>query len=334
MKNSNLSAFGVLTIIVFLFLFAGIYCADGEKVVQSPDGACVDTDDDGVCDEDDNCVNDANADQKDIDNDGDGDVCDEDMDGDGVSNADDNCPWYENDDQDDADEDGFGEACDPCPGDATNDCFELKTASIFAVPDGESATYIGDHPRYPGTEHVQTYEFNSDGSVTKWWNPDPVGSPTLPGDLTCVGTWSVDGAGLTVSTIASVMGMDMVSVETYDVAFTYEDGLYLDFFSAKKSAPADGTTMEGTYTLHTEVTVVLGAMMDSLIISDTTTTVDSANNWSSAETTTSTCTGDACSEDMNGTKTTNTNGFIGNWLFDLDGSYIIQTDDIFVLERQ
>ena len=40
----------------------------------------------------DNCPNTANADQADFDNDGIGDVCDDDIDGDGVLNADDTCP--------------------------------------------------------------------------------------------------------------------------------------------------------------------------------------------------------------------------------------------------
>ncbi|MFA6018460.1 MAG: PKD domain-containing protein [Patescibacteria group bacterium] len=52
----------------------------------------VDADRDGSMDEEDNCVNDANADQLDTDHDDIGDVCDEDDDGDGVSDSSDQYP--------------------------------------------------------------------------------------------------------------------------------------------------------------------------------------------------------------------------------------------------
>lgn len=85
-----------------------------------------DMDGDGVCDNDDNCPNNANPDQQDTDGDGIGDVCDEtpggqepcpnnDSDGDGVCDDVDNCPTVSNLDQADSDGDGFGNACDNCP---------------------------------------------------------------------------------------------------------------------------------------------------------------------------------------------------------------------------
>ena len=57
----------------------------------TPDGTLgsLDTDQDGVRDESDNCVEIANAGQFDIDQDGQGDACDDDADGDGVLNVDD-----------------------------------------------------------------------------------------------------------------------------------------------------------------------------------------------------------------------------------------------------
>jgi hypothetical protein len=69
----------------------------------------VDADMDGVSDESDNCPSVNNANQKDFDADGIGDLCDEDLDGDGLSNAAD----------DDADADGYINAEDDFPLDGT-----------------------------------------------------------------------------------------------------------------------------------------------------------------------------------------------------------------------
>ena len=73
-----------------------------------------DVDSDGVGDVCDACELIADPDQSDIDGDGVGDVCDVDADGDGLPNAADNCPFVPNaEDQGDFDGDGVGDACDP-----------------------------------------------------------------------------------------------------------------------------------------------------------------------------------------------------------------------------
>ena len=82
--------------------------------VDNPDGTPVlDTDLDGIPDTDDNCRLAANPDQRDVDGDGIGDVCDMDADGDGVDNDTDNCPFTPNPDQADSDQDGTGDVCEP-----------------------------------------------------------------------------------------------------------------------------------------------------------------------------------------------------------------------------
>lgn len=72
-----------------------------------------DEDNDLVADDIDNCAAVANHDQGDIDGDGLGDACDDDVDGDGKDNIGDNCPNVPNEDQQDGDGDGVGDACDP-----------------------------------------------------------------------------------------------------------------------------------------------------------------------------------------------------------------------------
>ena len=71
-----------------------------------------DSDQDGVLDDSDNCPVNPNPAQEDNDDDGAGDVCDEDDDNDTIPDAEDNCPVVANSDQADFDQDGAGDECD------------------------------------------------------------------------------------------------------------------------------------------------------------------------------------------------------------------------------
>ena len=90
--------------------------------------ARVDRDGDGVLDDADNCPGDANTVQSDIDDDGYGDACDDDMDGDGIPNGIDNCPTEYNPMQEDYDGNGIGNACE---GDFDADAWEGRTESFW-----------------------------------------------------------------------------------------------------------------------------------------------------------------------------------------------------------
>ncbi len=94
-------------------VFEGILTAD--EVANLPSGP-VDSDGDEVVDGSDNCPNHANSDQADLDTDGTGDACDEDLDGDGVANGDDAFPRDASESRD-SDGDGVGDNADAFPND-------------------------------------------------------------------------------------------------------------------------------------------------------------------------------------------------------------------------
>jgi gliding motility-associated-like protein len=72
----------------------------------------LDFDRDGILDNVDNCPLTPNSNQADNDQDGKGDICDNDDDNDGVLDSVDNCPLKANSDQADRDRDGKGDVCD------------------------------------------------------------------------------------------------------------------------------------------------------------------------------------------------------------------------------
>lgn len=86
---------------------------------------CDDSDQDGICDEEDNCPNILNSEQEDMDGDGVGDVCD-------------NCPEVANPDQLDENQNGIGDACEE-----TGECIlEItKTTDVAQVSPGDEITY-------------------------------------------------------------------------------------------------------------------------------------------------------------------------------------------------
>jgi len=88
-------------------------------LLRSLGGACVDSDEDGVCDKDDNCVSTPNSDQADKDKDGVGDVCD-------------NCPSVANPGQEDSNKNGIGDACEIARCDLDSDG-DIDSADIRVI---------------------------------------------------------------------------------------------------------------------------------------------------------------------------------------------------------
>ncbi len=110
---------------------ARIHTQATEEETKESDTAEVnipDTDGDGKKDSEDNCPQVSNNGQSDIDGDGLGDECDNDVDGDEIENEKDNCKYTANADQQDIDSDGLGNVCDGTdtskPKDSDNDGIE------------------------------------------------------------------------------------------------------------------------------------------------------------------------------------------------------------------
>ena len=309
-----------------------------------------DTDKDGVVDAEDNCPSIANPLQENSDGDSLGDACDncdlvgnEDQantDGDLWGDACDNCITIKNDDQTDTDVDLWGDVCDSCPVDPDPECraggvVQILPAALLSVDTG-CVTYEGDNPAVPGQGHVETLEFCAGGTVTKWWNPSP-GAP-IPGDLTCTGTWSYAGNQLTLDTSCPTAMGAMHLVDTYGIAFTYEDGAKLDMWSPGQTAPGDGSTTIGNYDLHSETVSVFSTFVDLLSISDKdTNVVEGARglaDWTSTETIDYTCTGPFCPGPPPSPVVTSGAFLLPGSLYKLGDTYIIQVADTLVLQRQ
>ena len=167
----------------------------GAGGVVDPCAGTGDGDEDGVCDDADNCVEISNADQADLDDDGVGDACDDDVDGDGVLDADeiacesdpadaaslpvdtdedgvcdpvDNCP-VPNADQADLDDDGVGDACDDdLDGDEALNRIEFACGSDAfdgaSVPtDADADGHCDAHDNCPAVANADQADADGDG---------------------------------------------------------------------------------------------------------------------------------------------------------------------------
>lgn len=94
---------------------------DGFGDTEEPVAVCGDLADDQSFESGDNCPEIANEDQLNLDDDAEGDVCDDDDDNDNVDDNEDNCPRLANPDQADTDGDDIGDACQSGASDEDND---------------------------------------------------------------------------------------------------------------------------------------------------------------------------------------------------------------------
>jgi hypothetical protein len=141
--------------------FAGVYRTEGTWDIVCGEDSDNDTwlDDFG-----DNCPTIFNPEQEDLDNDGTGDVCDEDVDGDGTANDSDNCPLDNNPDQLDCDADGIGDVCETDPdsdGDGIMDPCDNCPLDNPNDPDGDGVCQSDDN--CPAVFNPDQLETDGDG---------------------------------------------------------------------------------------------------------------------------------------------------------------------------
>ncbi len=198
------------------------------------DSFCDDVDEDGVCDGDDNCVDVANSDQLDQDNDGKGDLCDCDT-GDDLCTAAAYCGTSDWD----------------CPQEIVPDIYPVTP--IVAI----DAVFHGANPTSTDPSDITVLTLDTAGNMFKDWT---IFDPSIPGgSMACnqIGTYEYDGAGaLTYTSVTNVMGFfDMDIVEIYDSAYMFgtsgsED---LSLNGMKQTDPGDGSNFVGTYNSHSTV---------------------------------------------------------------------------------
>jgi type IV pilus assembly protein PilY1 len=128
-----------------------------------------DNDSDSIEDNSDNCPNTSNTDQADTDNDGIGDVCDDnttfpDSDGDGITDDTDNCRVTVNAGQADTDGDGVGDACEILTGAYDPDYnYTTLTSTAFCEDDGSSEDCQRDK-----VYRCVDGEWDQNGFCTEW----------------------------------------------------------------------------------------------------------------------------------------------------------------------
>ncbi len=138
-----------------------------------------DMDSDGIWDITDNCKNISNKEQLDVDADGLGDLCDNDLDNDGHFNSQDNCPNTLNFDQADSDFDGIGDVCDEHTSkDSDFDGIFDEIDNCVSIANAKQANLDGDSFGDLCDDDIDGDSFSNDEEMSK--GSDPFDALSIP----------------------------------------------------------------------------------------------------------------------------------------------------------
>jgi hypothetical protein len=202
--------------------------------------------------------------------------------------------------------------------------FELIPAALLSVGEGETVVYEGKNPLV--ALDTVTLTFHGDGTFAKTGKlPAPLGAQ----DAT--GTWAYDGMELTL--VSEDTAKSTTVTEVYEVAYTYNNGENLELLGLIQDDPGDGSSLEGAYSQDQFRQIVWSVLMDLTVDTEIVVTVDADRNWEKV--TTSDYIGDITNDPPDHTEVdTETGGPTANVLYDLEGTYIVQLEDTYVLTRQ
>lgn len=213
---------------------------------------------------------------------------------------------------------------------------ELLPATPLMIEAG-CATFVGNHLKHPDGEHLQTYEFCADGTMTKFW--DPVPAQDFPQAMTCPGSWSADSrGGLEIQFECIDAGFANHAVEVYELAFMYDNGTKLDMFEGRiQLPPGDGSSVIGDYasSLSGIIDMGGGTVMYMEMWGDHATRVTDGR-WENREHEVVQCEGFACVDDYNSEQDTETSGSVDmpGQLYQLGDLHVFQVSQYHVMQRQ